>query len=136
MRRHVLALSLVLALLAPAAAHAQTGANPFAPQTETSGPVADADRSDDGGLSGGVQTLIIVSGVALVLGIGFFIARDARSVAGEERSRVPDGPRGGPRTGSDPALDGAGGTAVRSQRAKARARKRQKVARASRKRNR
>ena len=96
----------------------------------------DADRQDDGGLSSGVQALIIVSGVVLVLGIGFLIARDARSAAGEERSRVPDGPRGGPRAGADPAVEGAGGAAVRSQRAKARARKRQKVARASRKRNR
>ena len=135
MRRPVLALLLALALVAPAAAHAQTGANPFAPQAETSGPVADADRdTDGGGLPGWAEGLIIVAGVVLILGIGVAIVRDARSAAGEKRERVPDR-RGGP-AGDEALASGLPGASASRRRANARDRKRKKIARESRRRNR
>jgi hypothetical protein len=83
MRHRLAILSLVLVLLAPAAAIAQDGnafdgqLPPAVPeQTATPEPV-DANDDDDVGR----RTLYLIGGVLLVffVGIGFWISRDARS---------------------------------------------------------
>lgn len=84
--RSVLLAVLAAALLTPAAAAAQSA--PFAPLPEApqeqQAPVAVDSGTDDGGISALAQGLLILAGVALVLGIGFAIARDARRNAPAE----------------------------------------------------
>ncbi len=93
MRRRVLACSappmtrplillcvLATLLVAPAGALAQAlPQTPFAPPAETTTTTIDPD--DDGGLSSLQQALIVAAGVVFVLGIGLYIAKDARTVA-------------------------------------------------------
>ncbi len=92
MRPAVLALLAALLLL-PAAAAAQS--SPFqplppAPQEQPAAPAPTPGSQDDGGISSGAQALIIAAGIAFVLAIGFFIARDARRNApGDERPGRP-----------------------------------------------
>ena len=89
MLRRSLVIALVLALLAPAAAVAQSqgGQNsPFSPLPPPQPTPAPTPEEDDGGFLGldneisGSATLYIVAGVLLVafIGIGMFISRDAR----------------------------------------------------------
>jgi hypothetical protein len=76
----------LLALLAPAGALAQD--NPFGPipqaPPEQQAPPEDGDTSDgdlfddDEGISDRQQLLIIIAGGIMVLGIAFYIVRDAR----------------------------------------------------------
>ena len=84
--RRILALVLLsLSLLAPAAAVAQQ--NPFSPlppaQQETTQTVQNTSRTtaDNGGLKGWQQTLIVLAGIFLLIGIGYAIVADARSKA-------------------------------------------------------
>jgi hypothetical protein len=90
-RRFVLLICLLLAFSAPVAgvAYAQD-ASPFAPlpqatttpdQTATTTTTAD---DDNGGLQGWQQVLIFLGGGILILGIGWAILADARSVAPTE----------------------------------------------------
>jgi hypothetical protein len=91
---------LLVALAAmPASAAAAVQSNPFLPQPEqpTAGqdqapaqaPVAPApvqQQTTDTGISSGTQTLLIVAAIALIGGIWFVIARDARrATAGRVR---------------------------------------------------
>lgn len=84
--RSVLLAVLAAALLTPVAAVAQS--TPFAPlpqaPQEQPAPVSVDAGADDGGISALSQGLLILAGVALVLGIGFAIARDARRNAPAE----------------------------------------------------
>lgn len=93
---------MVAALLAPAAAGAQ--ATPFQPlpaPQQTEPPVTTGTTPADGGISPTQQALLIFAGVALVLGIGFAIARDAR------RNAPSDGRPGAPaRTPAAPGEPG------------------------------
>ena len=73
-----------LALLAPAAAFAQTPFDPLPPaQQQTTQTVQNTNRTtaDSGGLKGWQQTLIVVAGLLLLVGIGYAIVADARSKA-------------------------------------------------------
>ncbi len=81
MRPALIAL-LAAALIAPAAAVAQS--SPFAPLPQAPPPAPETVAADpgtgagDGGISGLQQGFLIAAGLLLVLGIGFAIARDAR----------------------------------------------------------
>jgi hypothetical protein len=132
MIRRTLAITLLLALLAPAAAFAQTtqqqqpggafGPLPQAAPTETATP----DQSNDSLTSdlGGRETLYLIGAALLVafVGIGMFISRDAR------RS-LPEHHRPGHRLREE-------GPHRHKRQAKARARARTKAQREARRRNR
>jgi hypothetical protein len=131
MIRRTLAIILLLALLAPAAAFAQTqqqqpggafGPLPQAAPTETATP----DQSNDSLTSdlGGRETLYLIGAALLVafVGIGMFISRDAR------RS-LPEHHRPGHRLREE-------GPHRHKRQAKARARARTKAQREARRRNR
>ena len=100
MRTALLAL-VAAALLLPATAGAQS--SPFAPLPQAqpdSAPVTTAapSSSSGGGISTLQQTLLILAGVALVVGIGVAIARDARArapVTERELRRAEEGDVGG-----------------------------------------
>jgi hypothetical protein len=83
MLRRTLAIALVVALLAPAAALAQSGGGAFGP-LPPSEPAATPtpDQSSDSLTSdlGGRRTMFIIGGALLLafIGIGMYIARDAR----------------------------------------------------------
>jgi hypothetical protein len=132
-RRVALALVLsVLATVAAAPAAAQQdpfGPLPQAPQPQQPAPVP-AEEEDEG-LSGTQQLLIVLGGLALLLGIGFAIVRDAGSAAGDERARVSSDRVGG-RTG----LDAPKATRAPPQSRAARSRARTKAQRQARKKNR
>lgn len=90
--RTALAALLAAALLAPAAAVAQTPFQPLpaAPPQQTT-PAAPAQGTGDDGITPLQQGLLIFAGIALVLGIGIAIARDARRNAPAERPPIPGG---------------------------------------------
>ena len=109
--RSALLAALAAVLLAPAAAVAQS---PFAPLPSTPGqtqaaptPTPTTTSSSGGGINTLQQTLLILAGVVLVVGIGFAIARDARAhapVTDRELRRAEEGetpeherPRANPR---------------------------------------
>lgn len=114
----------LLIVWAPASALAQ--GSPFQglpPAEPTQTTVTVAAPPGSGGLGGTAQTLIVLSGVGLVLAIGLLIRRDARR-------RAPVRP-------GEEAHPGAGASRPnRSPEAKARARARAKHARRQRRRNR
>jgi hypothetical protein len=113
-----------LALLAPVAT-AQQAPSLGAPTTTQSAPVITTDASsDNGGLSTWQELLIFGAGLALLAGIGFAIAGDAR-----ERTRGRHG------TSAAPAAAGPG-PHRHGREAKQRSRARAKAARAQRRRNR
>lgn len=115
---------LLVLVWAPASALAQSspfqGLPPSQPSQTT---VTVAAPPDSGGLGSTAQTLIVLSGVGLVLAIGLLIRRDAR-----RRAPVRPGEQGHP--GADAPRPN------RSPEAKARARARAKHARRQRRRNR
>jgi hypothetical protein len=87
MIRRTLVISLLVALLAPAAAVAQVNQNsPFSPLPPPAPTPAPTPVEDDGGFLGlgdeisGGATLYIIAGVLLIafVAIGMFISRDAR----------------------------------------------------------
>ncbi len=84
--RSALIAVLVAALLVPAGAFAQSA--PFQPlpqaPLEEPPPVVTSPGQGDGGISGLQEGLLIFAGIALVLGIGVAIARDARRNAPAE----------------------------------------------------
>ena len=86
----------VLALLAPAGALAQDnpfGPIPQAPPQQTAPPEdEDADNpfEEDEGLSDRQQLLIVIAGGIFVLGIAWFILRDARRAAPVTEHRGPE----------------------------------------------
>jgi hypothetical protein len=128
MFRRTIVIALLLALLAPAAASAQSGGafGPLPPSTPVETPTP--EPSDDNSLTsdlGGRETLWIIGGALLVafVGIGVFISRDARRAL-PERHR-PDGRR---------LRDE--GPHKHKQQAKARARARGKAQKEARRRNR
>jgi hypothetical protein len=129
MFRRTLIIALVLALLAPAAASAQSGGGAFGPLppagTPEPTPVSEDDSNSLTSDLGGRQTLLIIGGLLLVafVGIGVFISRDARRAL-PERHR-PDGRR---------LRDQ--GPHKHKQQAKARARARGKAQKDARRRNR
>jgi len=131
MLRRTLAIALVLVLLGPPAALAQSGGGGGAfgplPQAATPEPTATPDQSNDSLTTdlGGRETLYIIGAALLVafIGIGVFIARDAR------RS-LPAGHRPDARRLRDE------GPHRHKRQAKARARARAKAQRVARRRNR
>lgn len=130
MLRRLPALVLVLALVAPAAASAQNGAPfgplpPAQPQQTTTTVAGSSTNSDSGGLKGWQQTLIVVAGLVLLLGIGYAIVADARSVA-PVADRLDDEEADGRRPGSR----------AHAARRKEQSRSKARAARAQRKRNR
>lgn len=92
MRSVVLAV-LVAVLLAPAGAAAQSAPFaplPAAPQDQGQPAPTTSSTSQDQGISSLQETLLIAGGILLVLGIGVFIARDARRNApGDGRPSRP-----------------------------------------------
>lgn len=134
-RLAVLLLALACLLAAPAVAGAQQ--NPFGPLPAPSQPEPEPtvtrdplDTSDDG-LEGWQEVLILLAGVALIGGIAWAIIGDARRAAPVDER---DAPRPAGVTGD--GRDSGGRDPEQRRRAKAKARKKQKVARASRKKNR
>jgi hypothetical protein len=130
MFRRAVVLSLILALLAPAAAAAQTQApqqgpfNPFPPPEPTPAP-APPEQDDPFGDDVGRTTLYVIAGALLVsfVAIGVFISRDARrsiprTSRGEGRRLREEGPH------------------KHARQAKAKARARGKAQKAARRRNR
>ena len=130
MFRRTIVIALVLALLAPAAAFAQSGGGAFGPLPSAPAPEPTAAPEDDSNSLtsdlGGRQTLLIIGGLLLVgfVGIGVFISRDARRAL-PERHRPGDGRR---------LRDE--GPHKHKQQAKARARARGKAQKEARRRNR
>ena len=86
----------LLALLAPAGALAQDnpfGPIPQAPPEQAPPPEDDDDQNafdDDEGISDRQQLLIIIAGGLMVLGIAWFIVRDARRSAPVAEHRGPE----------------------------------------------
>jgi hypothetical protein len=87
----------LLALLAPAGALAQDnpfGPIPQAPPQQTAPPEDEEDTGDlfdeDEGISDRQQLLIIIAGGIMVLGIAWFIVRDARRNAPVVEHRGPE----------------------------------------------
>jgi len=123
------ALALVLCVLATAAATPAAaqqdpfGPIPQAPQPQQPAPVV---QEEDEGLSSLQQLLIVLGGLALLVGIGVAIVRDAGSAAGDER------PRKDTRTG----LDAPRATRAPPERRAARSRAKTKAQRQARKKNR
>ena len=127
MTRRVATALVALCLLAPATAVAQDPFSPLPPaQTQTAPPVQNTNRTtDNGGLKGWQQTLIVVAGLALLVGIGWAIVVDARSKAPvADRLHGADADHRRPGSRLDPAR--------RKEQARARARR----ARQQRKKNR
>jgi hypothetical protein len=129
MLRRVVILVVLLTLALPAAGAFGQG-SPFTPLPPGPAPPAPPPPSpsgpttkDDGGLSGLQTTLIFVAGGVLLLGIGIAIVADAR-----EKAPAP--------TGSRHADSGREGHDPHRERAKQQARRKQKAARAQRRRNR
>jgi hypothetical protein len=130
MFRRTLVIAVLLALLAPAAAFAQSGGGAFGPLPPSAPAETPTPEPDDGNSLtsdlGGRQTLLIIGGLLLVgfVGIGVFISRDARRAL-PERHRPADGHR---------LRDE--GPHKHKQQAKARARARGKAQKEARRRNR
>jgi hypothetical protein len=129
MRGLIAALAVALALAAPTAALAQ--GSPFTPlppaPTQTPpapAPAPSSSSSGSGGLSGWQSTLIYVGAALLLGGIGLMILLDAREKTRTLKSRTAAGPED--TSARDP----------HRERAKQQARRKQKAARAQRRRNR
>jgi hypothetical protein len=91
MLRRTIALTLVLLLLAPAAALAQGGADPFQPlppPQPTPAPTPEPPDDPFGDDLGGATTLYAIAGGLLVVFVivGWFISRDARRTLPSEAS--------------------------------------------------
>jgi hypothetical protein len=132
MSRALAILIVALTLLAPAAAIAQE--NPFAPlapapqqtQTQTNTQPTQTTKTS-GGLKGWQQTLIVASGLILLVGIGYAIVTDARSRAPvEDRLHGADADHRRPGSRVDPArrkeMQRAKARRARAQRKKNRSR--------------
>jgi hypothetical protein len=104
----ILALTLVaLSLPMPAAALAQDPFSQLPPvqqqQTQTVQPTGNSSN-DDEGLEGWQQTLIVLAGIFLLVGIGYAIVADARSKAPvAERAHGADADHRRPGSRLDPA---------------------------------
>jgi hypothetical protein len=129
LRRAVILVVLLILAMPGATAHAQ--GSPFtplppgptpAPPPPPSSPTPSSNK-DDGGLSGLQQALIFAAGGVLLLGIGIAIVLDARRKAPVRAARGH-------------AAEGREQRDPHRERAKAQARRKQKAARAQRKRNR
>jgi hypothetical protein len=132
-----MALFLLIALVAPSSALAQSGggSTPFGPlpQTPQQAPQApepqpaDTDTGDDDGLGGAAFWLIIGTTGAIFAVIGFLITRDMRRTVGTRRKPRKLRGTGRPAADAAEALSGNGRHTPGSHKARAKAQQRAKA---------
>ena len=91
-------LSLILCALLAAPAGAQVTTTPLGPVPQEPAPIVDPNEEDDDGLSSNQLLLLGAAALALLGGIGWAIARDARAAApvdkGHAHADSMDRPKG------------------------------------------